>query len=200
MAKVFRRDIDGTLIPMSQVDIPAPMPPVVINGVEQPHEPCGQVYAKLSAVKVDGKTGERTDLGVLSTRIVTTAFLAVVTGCMRGNSGNLITIQAFIRHGCGTGTVAENAGDTVLGAETAYVTDGQRAEGTRDGSGATYKSVATVTFVGVPTTLAITEHGLFYGAVIDEGTLLDRSKFSPITVVSTDQIIFTYTLTCTGTL
>lgn len=190
MAKVIQQNVGGEIITK---------PSVVIDGVEQPHEPCGQVYAKLSAVHIDGKTGKRTEYPCLSTQYVTNVFLAIVTGCMRANAGNLASIQLFKYHGVGTGTATPAATDTALGAETIYVYGSERtSDGTRAGSAATYVSVSTVTFVTVPTSLAITEHGLFDTATIGEGNLLDRSKFTAITVVTSDQIIFTYTLTCTG--
>jgi hypothetical protein len=72
-------------------------------------------------------------------------------------------------------------------------TDGEsRATGTQvEGASANiYKSVGTIAYT---TTKAITEHGLFNDATA--GTLMDRTKFAAVNVVSGDSIEFTYQLT-----
>jgi len=51
--------------------------------------------------------------------------------------------------------------------------------------------VGTISYT---TTKAITEHGLFNAATA--GTLLDRTVFTVINVVSGDSIQFTYELEC----
>jgi hypothetical protein len=85
---------------------------------------------------------------------------------------------------------AEAIGNTAM--ET---TDGEsRATGTQTESAANaYQSVGTIAYTS---TKAVTEHGLFNDS--SAGTLMDRTVFSAINVVSGDSIQFTYTLTLTA--
>jgi hypothetical protein len=53
------------------------------------------------------------------------------------------------------------------------------------------RTVGTLTF---DAGAAITEHGIFTQSGTGGGTLLDRSVFSAINVISGDSIQFTYTL------
>ena len=101
----------------------------------------------------------------------------------------------FKYHHSGTGVGDEAASDGALGTpvEDARVvgTQVQGAGGTK-----TYKSVGTITYTD---TRAITEHGLFNGAgsggpPVTGDTMMDRSKFAAINVVSGNQIEFTYEL------
>ncbi len=138
--------------------------------------------------------GERIDLGIISTRVVTTAGVTKVVDALRNN--DVATIALFKFHGMGTGTTAEAIGDTALVTEltTEYVTNSTRPTGTQTNNGATvYQTVATVTLdSGTP---AITEHGVFSAS--SAGTLLDRSVFSAVNLVgsNSDAIQFTYNLT-----
>lgn len=136
-------------------------------------------------LKVFRKDGRVEDLGVVSLRVVTTAWVTAMATLMFDGSGPAAT--AYDHHDMGTGAVAEAVGDTGLG--TPY--GGARATGTASNPAAgQYRSVGTVSFTS---TLAITEHGLFSAA--SAGTLLDRSVFSAINVVNGDSIQATYTLT-----
>jgi len=93
----------------------------------------------------------------------------------------------FKYHDSGTGTVAESAGDTALGTPCGEARDaGTQVEGA---TANVYKSVATHTYAA---SFAITEHGLFNAATA--GTLMDRSVFAVINVVSGNQIEFSYEL------
>jgi hypothetical protein len=131
--------------------------------------------------------GERFDLGIVSRRVVTNAFVAFVVDQLQTETS---VFGDFKYHDSGVGTTAENAADT--GIET---TDGEsRATGTQTESAANaYRSVGTISYT---TTKAITEHGLFNDS--SAGTLMDRSVFSAINVVNGDSIQFTYTLTLTA--
>jgi hypothetical protein len=128
--------------------------------------------------------GQRVYYGVVSRRVVTTAFVNFVTDQLQTETS---VFGDFKYHDAGVGTTAENIADTAI--ET---TDGEsRATGTQTESAANaYRSVGTISYTS---TKAITEHGLFNDS--SAGTLMDRSVFSAINVVSGDSIQFTYTLT-----
>jgi hypothetical protein len=145
------------------------------------------MYGVLEArlFKADGTI---VDYGIISTRVVTTAWITAMATYMF--DGSTAAPTAYDYHDCGTGVGAEAVGDTGLG--TPY--GGARTNGTpTNPSAGVYRSVGTVSFTS---TLAITEHGLFSAAAA--GTLLDRSVFSAINVVSGDAIQFTYSLTWTA--
>lgn len=145
-------------------------------------------------IKADGR---RIDLGVVSYRLVTNAFIALLIDDMDNASGGA-DISGFKYHGVGTGTTSESAGDTALVTEstTILTVNSTRATGTQtQPTSASIQSVATVSFDGSG---AITEHGWFDNATVGSGTLCDRSVFSAINVVSSDGIQFTYTYTQTG--
>ena len=137
---------------------------------------------------VDGKEVERRR--VVKDRVVTTAFVDYVVD-------NLIAEVAafgdFKFHDSGTGTTAEAAADAQLVNDCGEARDtGTQVEGT---SANIYKSVATHTYAG---TFAITEHGLFNLATLAAGTLMDRTVFAAINVVSGNQIEFTFNITLTA--
>lgn len=139
-------------------------------------------------VKLIKRDGREIPLGVASFRVVTTAFVNFVVDQLQAETS---VFGDFKFHDSGVGTTAEDVGDTAI--ET---TDGEsRATGTQtEGASANiYKSVGTISYTS---TKAITEHGLFNDA--SAGTLMDRSVFSAINVVSGDSIEFTYQLTCTA--
>ena len=139
-------------------------------------------YGKLEAtlIKADGK---RINYGVLGYRVVTTAFVSFVVDQLQTETS---VFGDFKYHDAGVGTTAENAADTAI--ET---TDGEsRATGTQTESAATaYRSVGTISYTS---SKAITEHGLFNDS--SAGTLMDRTVFSAVNVVSGDSVQFTYTL------
>lgn len=142
----------------------------------------GRLEARL--IKGDGTV---INYGTLGFRVVTTAFVTFLTDQLQTETS---VFGDFKYHDSGVGTTAENAADTAI--ET---TDGEsRATGTQTEASATvYRSVATISYT---TTKAITEHGLFNDATT--GTLMDRTVFSAINVVSGDSIQFTYSLTASA--
>lgn len=151
-------------------------------------------YGKLEALLIRAD-GSRVNFGVLSYRVVTDAFVAYVVDDWDGGAN---VIDNFNYHGCGTGTGAEAAGDTALGTEstTALNPDSTRATGTKTQPAANQmRTVGTLTF---DASAAVTEHGVFTQAATGGGTLMDRSLFSAINVVSGDSIQFTYTMTLTS--
>lgn len=138
---------------------------------------------ELRAVKI-GRDGRRVDLGVLGTRVVTTAGVNYLASDMNDGASD---INAFDWHDSGTGVVAEAVGDTGLGTPAGPA----RVSGTASNPTANqYRSVATISYTA---TLAITEHGLFSASTA--GTLWDRTVFAAVNVVNGESIQFTYTLT-----
>lgn len=140
-------------------------------------------YGRLEAVLIKAN-GERIRYGVLSYKVVTTAFVTFVVDQLQTESS---LFGDFKYHDSGVGITDPVVGDTDI--ET---TDGEsRATGSQTETSATvYKSVGTISYT---TTKAITEHGLFNAAT--GPTLMDRSEFAAINVVSGDSIQFTYELT-----
>lgn len=132
--------------------------------------------------------GRVEDLGLISTRVVTTAAANYIVDSFQNSTST--PLDAFKYHGCGTGTGDEAVGDTALGTETGSRVSGTQVEGA---SANIYRTVATISFT---TSLAITEHGVFSAS--SSGTLLDRSKFAAINVANGDSIQFTYELTVTA--
>ncbi len=126
-------------------------------------------------------------LGVIARKKVTTAFVNHLVDSLQNQTTK--PIDTFKYHDSGTGVVAESNADTALGTPCGEARDtGTQIEGA---SANIYKSVATHTYAG---SFAITEHGLFSAST--GPTLMDRSVFAAINVVSGEKIEFTYELTC----
>lgn len=126
---------------------------------------------------------------VVKDRVVTTDFVDFIVD-------QLITETSvfgdFKYHDSGTGTNAEAVGDSVLQTPTGEaLSTGTQVETDHD----TYKSIATDTYAG---TFAITEHGLFNHATPASGTLMDRTKFTAINVVSGNQLEYTFEISFTA--
>jgi len=122
---------------------------------------------------------------VVRDKVVTDAFVNFVVDQLQTEDS---TFGDFKYHDSGIGTGNEAAGDTALGTPWG----GSRDVGTQtEGASANiYKSVATTTYNA---SKAITEHGLFNAS--SGGTLMDRTKFTAINVVDTNQIEFTFQIT-----
>lgn len=118
-------------------------------------------------------------------RKVTTAFVNDIVNTLINGS---TTFNNYKYHDSGTGTNPESNSDTALQSPTGIA----RVVGTQQtgGSNNVYKSVAEITYNG---SYAITEHGLFNAST--NGTLMDRTVFSPINVMQNDKIQFTFTIT-----
>lgn len=135
----------------------------------------------ITLIKADGR---RIDYGTVGYRVVTTAFVSFVVDQLQTETS---VFGDYKYHANGTGTNAEAVGDTALQTDSGVA----RATGTQTEASATvYQSVGTLAFVS---TLAITEHGLFNAS--SGVTLMDRTVFSAINVVSGDSIQNTYSLT-----
>lgn len=156
------------------------------------------MIAELRAIKIDGKTGERIDYGVLGWRVITDAGVAFLVDDWDVNTASATNdITTLKYHGCGTGTTAESASQTGMITEstTALNPNSTRATGTQSQPSANIlRSVGTLTF---DADAAVTEHGLFSDASTGAGTLWDRTVFSAINVVgaNADSIQFTYNCT-----
>jgi len=116
-------------------------------------------------------------------RVVTDAFCAMLVDELQSSQP---TFSTFKWHHSGTGTTAEAAAQTDLVTPVSTRDEGSLTET----SAKVFKSVGTTTYSG---TSAITEHGLFSAET--SGTMMDRSKFDAINVVSGNQIEWTYELT-----
>jgi len=149
-----------------------------------------KIYANLNATLID-KHGDRTPLGIVSRRVVTTAFVNYLRDCMANGAGGA-DIKTFKYHDCGTGTTNEAITDTALvtPCTTQLNPNTTRAVGTQDNATAkTYKSVGTLVFDEVVT---VTEHGVFNAA--SAGVLADRSKFAGIPRDPGESIDFVWSL------
>lgn len=142
-----------------------------------------------------GADGEILELGLASMRVVTTAGCNFLVDAMQGT----VEPEILKYHGVGTGTNAEASSDTALQTEstTILTVDSTRATGslTEGASANVFRTVGTVSFDGGG---AITEHGVFSQAATGGGTLLDRSVFSAVNVISGDGLQATYDYTITA--
>lgn len=144
------------------------------------------LYGELHAVLIRAD-GNRVDYGLISTRAVTDAFVADIVDNLQTGAASF---QAYDFHASGTSSTAESAAHTGLQADSGVA----RVTGTASEPATNqYRSVGTQSYTS---SLGIQEHGLFNAST--SGTLMDRSVFSAINVVSGDSIQFTYTLTCTS--
>lgn len=125
------------------------------------------------------------DYGTVSRRVVTDAGVAAIANSFLNTFEN----ELFNFHGSGTGGTAEAASQTALVTEVET-----RVSGTQSSpAGGQYRTIATVSYTATRT---ITEHAIFSAS--SAGTMLDRSLFTGIPVVSGDSIQFTYTFTITS--
>ena len=130
----------------------------------------------------------RKDRRKVINKVVTDAFVNFVVDQLQTETS---AFGDFKYHEMGLGTQAENANETALQTTTGIA----RATGSQI-EGATaeiYKSVGTIT---ADATEAITEHGLFNAS--SGVTMMDRTKFTAINVVSGNQIEFTFQITFTA--
>ena len=152
------------------------------------------LYKAFGVVSVTGTLSARVfrkgedveDLGIIASHVVTDAFVNYLVDSLQAPEANWVN---FKYHDSGTGVTAEADGDTALGTPTGEARDtGTQIEGS---SSNIYKSVATHEYAGA---FAVTEHGLFNASTV--GTLMDRSVFTAINVLSADKIEFKYELSC----
>lgn len=141
--------------------------------------PTGRLLARVR------RAGEQDwdDLGLISTKVVTTAGVGFIVDAFQ----NLVELETMKYHAVGTGSTAEASGDTALVTEVESRAAGTTTEGA---SANIYRTVGTVSFANAR---AVVEHGIFSASSV--GVLLDRSVFSVINVGVGDAIEFTYDLT-----
>jgi hypothetical protein len=138
-------------------------------------------------VAVRRKDGTVIDYGCVGYRVVTSAYVNFLVDELQSSQATHSTIRF---HASGTGTNAEASGDTALQTEV----EASRTSGTQtENASNIYESVGAISYTA---TRAITEHGLFSAS--STGTLMDRTVFSAINVVSGDSISFTYRFTATA--
>lgn len=154
-------------------------------------------YGVLYATKINKFTGQITELGIVSLRVVTDTGVGFIVDAFQ----NSVELENMKFHGYGTGAGAEAAGNTTLTTELAaqYPTDNVRPTGTTT-EGATaniYRSVATL---DPDADVAITEHGVFSQAATGGGVMIDRSLFAAINLSGAggDTLQTTYELTFTS--
>ena len=151
----------------------------------------GTIISRL-AVKVRRFDGTWVDYGVVSYRLVTTAFVTALATALhtQASAGDLFY------HALGVGVGAEGIANTGMGTElTTEYTGNVRATGTHTSAAGVYESVGTVTLdSGTP---AVTEHGVM-GAASGAATLIDRSVFAAVNMASGDSFVATYQLTLTA--
>lgn len=140
--------------------------------------PVGRLYIRI--LRQDGLVE---DHGLVSTKVVTDAGVAYLVDALQ----NLTEPELFRWHASGTGITAEAAAQTALVTEVASRVSGTLAEGA---SANIFQTVSTIPYAG---TFAITEHAVLSASVA--GTMLDRSVFAALNVLSGDSIQFTYELT-----
>lgn len=151
-------------------------------------------YSELRIVVRNGRTGELTDYGVVSRRVITDAFVTFLRDDWNGGGSD---VNLFNFHGIGTGSTAESAAQTALVTEstTALNPDSTRATGTKSTPASNQiRSVGTLT---CDADIACVEHGFFSTSGTGSGTLMDRSLFAVINLVGAnpDSIQCTYTAT-----
>jgi len=182
--RIVARQIESGRRPRGRTNLS----PMAARGIG-PEKPEGvlKMTAALSARVMRAGRDSWDELGVISTKKVTTAFVNYLVDSFQNSAGS--PLDVFKYHDSGIGAVGESNGDTALGNPCGEARDtGSQAEGA---SANIYKTIATHTYAG---TFAITEHGVFSAS--SSGTLLDRSVFSAINVITGDKIEFTYQLTC----
>jgi len=130
-----------------------------------------------SELWIPDRSGKR----VIKDKCVTTAFVDFVVDQLQTETS---AFGDFKYHEMGLGTATEDAANTALQTTTGIArVAGTQTETDHD----TYKSVATIT---ADASEAITEHGLFNTST--GGTMMDRTVFSAINVVSGNQVEFTF--------
>lgn len=147
----------------------------------------------INVIRADG---ERTELGLASLRVVTTAGCGFIVDAWQ----NIVELENMKYHGIGTGTNAEASSDTALQTEltTGYNPSSTRATGSL-GEGASaniFATTGTNTIQG--STVAITEHGVLSQAATGGGVLYDRSVFSAVNLNAADSIQTPYQSTFTA--
>lgn len=136
--------------------------------------------------------GEILDYGLVCLKLVTDTGVDFIIDAFQ----NITEIEILKFHGIGTGSTAEAQTETALVTEltTQYNPDNIRATGTTIEGGSTniYRTVGTNL---LDASVALREHGIFSQAATGGGTMLDRSLYALINLVSGESLQSTYDLT-----
>jgi hypothetical protein len=143
-------------------------------------------------------SGQATDLGLVSCKIVTTDGVDYIANNFAATAS--YSVANFKFHGIGTSSTAAVVGDRALVTEltTQYSTDNVRPTGTQvKGGTGIYTTVGTVT---VDASVAATEWGLFTQAATGAqsqpaNSMLDRVVYTVVNLASGDSLQATFTLT-----
>jgi len=143
-----------------------------------------QVFEGSLGIRVK-RNGVWYNFGTVCHKVISTAFAEFVVD-------QLITETSvfgdFKYHQIGTGSTAEAAAQTALITPVESVTTGSQAED----SSKVYKSTASI---AITDTRALREHGIFNNATPASGTMMDRSLYDVISLISGDTFETTYKLT-----
>jgi hypothetical protein len=154
----------------------------------------GQLFAigHLWLAKVDLQ-GNVHDLGLASCRVVTTAGVNFIVDAFQG----IVEPELMKYHGVGTGSTAEAASQTALVTEltTQYSASNTRPTGTLGELAGNANVFETTATISVSAGVALTEHGIFSQAAVAGGTMIDRSVFSAVNLLSGESLLATYDLT-----
>jgi len=145
-----------------------------------------EAFGLLSA-KIDRADGSVEDVGLVSVKKVTRAFVDRLVDAMV----TATTMTGFHQHKQGSGSAAEASGDTALGVAQSGAQAG--AGDTEAIHGATSNVFQTKGTITATTAYEIREHGVFN--VSTGGVLLDRSIVTAINVATDDVVTWTYDLT-----
>ncbi len=143
-----------------------------------------QVYEGSLDLRVK-RNGRWYDFGCVGHKVITTAFAEFVVDQLIAESS---AFGDFKYHEIGTDNTAESAADTALKAFVEARTAGSQVED----SSKVYKSIADIAITG---DRAIKEHGIFNHATHGQGTLMDRTVFTVVNLVSGDIFEAIYKLT-----
>jgi hypothetical protein len=162
--------------------------------IDQGRLASGQLFAigHLWLAKVDLR-GNVQDLGLASCRVVTTAGVNFIVDAFQGT----VEPEVMKYHAVGTGSTAESVGQTALVTEltTQYSASNTRPTGTLGELAGNANVFETTATISVSATVAITEHAIMSQASNAGGTMLDRSVFSAVNLLSGESLLATYDLT-----
>jgi len=125
------------------------------------------------------------DFGCVGHKVITTAFAEFIVDQLQTETS---VFGDFKYHQIGTGSTAESAAHTALVTPVESVTTGTQTED----SSKVYKSVASI---AITANRALREHGIFNNATPASGTMMDRTLYDVVNLVSGDIYEATYKLT-----
>lgn len=146
-----------------------------------------EAFGFLSAKVERSATGEVEDLGLVSVKKVTLAFVEHLVDAMVTNTA----MTGFHQHKQGAGSTAEASGDTALVTQQVGAQAGAGdTEAIHGASSNIFQTKGTIT---AGSAYEIREHGIFNAST--GGVLLDRSVVTAINVATDDVVTWTYDLT-----